>query len=58
MSDREKAIQVIKEMPTNVSIQEILEALNLMFEINNRIENIDMNETITTEELLEEMKEW
>ena len=58
MSDREKAIQVIKEMPTNVSIQEILEALNLMFEINNRIENIDMDETITTEELLEEMKEW
>ena len=58
MSDREKAIQILKEMPTNVSIQEILEALNLMFEINNRIENIDIDETITTEELLEEMKEW
>ena len=58
MSDREKAIQILKEMPTNVSIQEILEALNLIFEINNRIENIDIDETITTEELLEEMKEW
>ena len=58
MSDREKAINVLKTLPENISMKEILETLNLMFEINNRIDNFDIEETITTDELLEEMKEW
>ena len=58
MSEREKAINVLKTLPENISMKEILETLNLMFEINNRIDNFDIEETITTDELLEEMKEW
>ena len=58
MSDREKAIDVLKTLPDNISMKEILETLNLIFEINDRIDNFDINETVTTEELLKEMKEW
>ena len=58
MSDREKAINVLKTLPDNISMKEILETLNLMFEINNRIDNFKIEETVTTDDLLEEMKEW
>ena len=58
MSDREKAIDVLKTLPDNISMKEILETLNLIFEINDRIDNFDINETVTTEELLKEMIEW
>lgn len=58
MSDREKAIEVLETMPADVSLKDILEALNLMFEINNRVDNLDINECISTDELIEEMKEW
>ena len=57
MSDKEKAIEVLKEMPDNISIKEIFEVLSTMFEINNRIDNFDINEGVTTEELLKEMEE-
>ena len=58
MSDREKAIEVLETMPADVSLKDILEALNLMFEINNRVDDLDINECISTDELIEEMKEW
>ena len=58
MSDREKAITVLKELPEDVSLKEILETLNLMFELNNRIDNFDINETVSTDELLKEINEW
>lgn len=58
MSDREKAINILKELPENISLSEILETLNLMFAINNRIDNINIDETITTSQLLKETEEW
>ena len=58
MSDREKAIEVLETMPADVSLKDILEALNLMFEMNNRVDDLDINECISTDELIEEMKEW
>ena len=42
----------------NNSLSEILETLNLMFTINNRIDNINIDEAITTSQLLKEIEEW
>ena len=58
MSDREKAIDILRTLPEDISLREILETLNLMFEINGRIDDFDIDETTTTEELLKEMKQW
>lgn len=58
MSDREKVIDILKTLPEDISLKEILETLNLMFEINNRIDDFNIDETITTDELLKEMQEW
>ena len=58
MSDREKAIEILKEMPDNVSLKEIIEALSLKFKIEKRIDNFDISQATTTEELIEEIKRW
>ena len=58
MSDKEKVIDILKTLPEDISLKEILETLNLMFEINNRIDDFNIDETITTDELLKEMQEW
>lgn len=58
MSDKERAIEVLEQMPADVSLQEILEALNLMFDINNRIDNFDIDNAVTTIELLKDIKTW
>ena len=58
MSDREKAINILNTLPEDISLKEILETLNLMFEINGRIDDFNIDETSTTEELLKEMQEW
>ncbi len=58
MSDREKAINILKTLPEDISLKEILETLNLMFEINGRIDDLNIDETATTEELLKEIKKW
>ncbi len=58
MSDREKAINILKTLPEDISLKEILETLNLMFEINGRIDDLNIDETATTEELLKEIEKW
>ena len=58
MSDREKAINILKTLPEDISLKEILETLNLMFEINDRIDDLNIDETATTEELLKEIEKW
>ncbi len=58
MSEREKAIQLLQELPDTISLKEILETLSTMLEINTRIDNFNENETITVEELEKEIEEW
>ena len=58
MNDREKAIDILKTLPEDISLKEILETLNLMFEINGRIDDLNIDETATTEELLKEIEKW
>ena len=49
MTDREKAIKVLEELPNNISMKEILETLNNIFDLKDRIENVDENEGITSD---------
>ena len=58
MSEREKAIQILQELPDSISLKEILETLSMMLEINTRIDNFNEDETITVEELEKEIEEW
>lgn len=58
MSEREKAIQILQELPDTISLKEILETLSLMLEINTRIDTFNENETITVEELEKEIEKW
>lgn len=55
MSEREKAIQLLQELPDTISMKEILETLSTMLEINTRINNFDENEAIPQEELEKEI---
>ena len=56
MTDREKAIKVLEELPNNISMKEILETLNDIFDLKDRIENVDENEGITSEEFKKEIE--
>ncbi len=58
MSDKQKLLNAVSELPDDISIQDILEALNLMFDINSRIENFDETKALTTEQVLEELQKY
>lgn len=58
MSEREKAIQLLQELPDNISLKEILETLSIMLEINTRIDSFNESETLTSEELIKEIDKW
>jgi hypothetical protein len=58
MNNKEKTIRTFKRMPKNISTKKLLEALNLMSDINNRIDNFDINTSITSDALLKELIDW
>lgn len=58
MSDREKAIRVLEELPETISMKDILIALNTIFEVNNRIDSFNEEEAITSDEFKKEIEEW
>ena len=58
MSEREKAIQLLQELPDNISLKEILETLSIMLEINTRIDSFNESEALTSEELIKEIDKW
>lgn len=58
MSEREKAIQLLQDLPDNISMKEILETLSTMLEINNRINTFNESESITIEDLEKEIEKW
>lgn len=58
MSQKQVMIKVLEDMPEDVSFEDIIEALKLVSELRNRIDNFDENEAITSKQLKEEMKTW
>ena len=58
VSEREKAIQILKELPDTISLKEILETLSMMLEINTRIDAGDENDVTTNDDLQKEIEKW
>ncbi len=58
MSDKEKVIKVLEEMPDNIPMKEILDTLYNVLDLKDRIDNIDENEGITSEEFKKEIDRW
>lgn len=54
LSDKEKVIDIIKKLPNDISINEIIEILTVI----NRIDCFNVNESYTSNELLDEIKNW
>lgn len=55
---KELALQVIQNLPDNVSDEEIAEALLLIGSIMKGYKQAEDGRSITTEELLKEIAEW
>ena len=51
-------IKILEEIPEDISFEDIVETLNLVYELRDRIDNFDRTKAITTEELKKEMQTW
>lgn len=58
MSEKQVMINILEKMPDDISFDDILETLNLIKELRNRIDNFDKSKSLTTDELKEEIKKW
>ena len=58
MSERQIMIKILEKMPEDISFEDIVETLNLISGLRNRIDNFDRNKALTTEELKKEMQTW
>lgn len=45
-------------MPEDISFEDIVETLNLISDLRNRIDNFDRSKALTTEQLKKEMQSW
>jgi flagellar biosynthesis chaperone FliJ len=58
MITKEKLIKHINKFPSELSIDELIDRLVFIEKLERRIEQSKNNETITEQELENEMKEW
>lgn len=56
--DKKLALDVISNLPDNISLEAIVEALYLRINIGKRIDNFDKNKTISHEDLKKEISQW
>ena len=58
MISKEKLIKHINKFPAKLSIEELIDRLIFVEKLEKRIEQSKKGETITEQELENEMKEW
>ena len=58
MNDREKAIDILKTLPEDISLKDILDTLYNILDLKDRLENIDENDVVSSEELKKEIEKW
>ncbi len=58
MSEKQVMINILEKMPNDISMADILETLNLIHELKNRIDDFDEDETISQEDLKKEIEQW
>ena len=58
MSDREKAMKVLEEMPDNVNLIDIIETLYLKVKAESSMEEVRKGNYTSHEDLKKELEEW
>lgn len=58
MSEKQIMIKILEKMPEDISFEDIVETLNLISDLRNRIDNFDRSKALTTEQLKKEMQSW
>ncbi|MBR1883387.1 MAG: hypothetical protein IJ809_00305 [Clostridia bacterium] len=58
MSQKQAMMKFIDELPEDASFDDVVETLNLVYDLRNRIDTFDKSKTITTEELKKEIQQW
>lgn len=58
MSEKQVMIKILEKMPDDITFDDIVETLNLIYELRNRIDTFDRSRAHTTEELKREIKTW
>ena len=58
MTSKEKILKAVQELPSNTSIEDIMERLYLLYKIERGIEQADAGKKISQEEAKEQMKKW
>lgn len=58
ISIKQTALDVVKTLPETSSLEEVMYQINLAAQVLEGMEDIKEGRTSTTEELLENMKEW
>ncbi len=58
MSEKRIMINILEKLPDDISMSDLLETLNLIHELKNRMDNIDENEGTTQEDLKKEIELW
>ena len=58
MSDREKAIKILEEMPDNVKMEDIIEELYLRIKTKKALKDVESENVISQEEIEQEIEKW
>ncbi len=56
MSERQAMIKILEKMPEDISMADIIETLNLIYELGKRLESKD--DLTSQEDLKKEIKQW
>ena len=58
MSERQVMIKILEKMPDSISFSDIVETLNLINDLRNRVDNFDKSKTLSTKQLKKEIETW
>lgn len=56
--NKEVMLDVITKLPNDVTVDDIIETLNLIKETMYRIDNFDESKALSTDELKKEIEKW
>lgn len=56
MSERQAMIKILEKMPEDISMVDIIETLNLIYELGKRLENKD--DLTSQEDFKKEIEQW
>ena len=58
MSEAQAMIKILEKMPDNISMDDVMEVLNIIHDLRKRTENFDESKAISQEDLEKEIEQW